>query len=53
MCDPVMAVGGLTAYANRNKLKSGWDKFRNTTSGLVGGVTGSVANWADKNLKIN
>ena len=43
MCDPVMAVGGLAAYANRNKLKSGFQKGlgwfdRNVTDRLkIGG----------------
>ena len=50
MCAPVapLALGGLAAYANRDKLKSGWNKF---TKG-VGKATGKVAGWADDNLKI-
>ena len=42
------AIGGLVAYANRDKLKSGWNR-------LTGGVrkaTDKVAAWADDNLKI-
>ena len=49
MCNPAFAIGGLTAYANRDKLKSGVKKIG---SG-VGKVTGKVANWADNTLKIN
>ncbi len=50
MCAPVapLALGGLAAYANRDKLKSGWNRL---TRG-VGKVTDKVADWSDNNLKI-
>ena len=49
MCDPVTAVGGLAAYANRDKLKTGWNRL----TGGVRKVTDKVTNWADSTLKIN
>ena len=51
MCHPAAYLaGGLTGlgYANRDKLKSGWNKF---TRG-VHKTTDKVAGWADDNLKI-
>ena len=43
------ALGALTGYANRDKLRSGWRKL----TGGVDKVTDKVAGWAYDNLKIN
>ena len=43
------ALGALTGYANRDKLRSGWRKL----TGGVDKVTDKVSGWADDNLKIN